>query len=419
MSKLTDIEIRNWIKSGERFDMRAVGDGLYLRYRPIDATPVWRFRYRFAGKQRIMNLGSYATLSLADARKTAKELSAKVCLGHDVAGEKQERKTAAKAKIEEAKRAITVAQLADEYFERNILGRWKHPNIVRSRIEKDIKPNIGKLAVDAVKPMHIDAMLQTIVKRGAPTIANDVLRWTKRLFDFAIKRHLTEHNPASAFDTSDAGGKEKSRERALSEAELIQLFAAMKTAKGFSRENELTIKLLLLLAVRKSELTESPWAEFDLENAVWHLAAERTKTDTAIDIPLPPVAVEWLRNLHALACGSKWVLPARKAQSRMLPHICESTVGVALGKVKHGLEHFTAHDLRRTARTHLAAMGIAPYVAERCLNHKLKGVEERYNRHDYFEERKAALNAWAGLLERMEKGETGKVVPIKKAAKSA
>jgi len=414
MSRLTDIEIRNWIKTGERFDMRSVGDGLYLRFRKVDAVPVWRFRYRFAAKQRIMNLGNYTTLSLADARKTAKELSAKVSLGYDVAGEKQERKAKLKAQIEEEKRAMTVAHLADEYFERNILGRWKHPNIVRSRIEKDIKPNIGKLAVDAVKPMHIDAMLQTIVKRGAPTMANDVLRWTKRIFDFAIKRHLAEHNPASAFDTSDAGGKEKSRDRALSETELIQLFAAMKTAKGFSRENELTIKLLLLLAVRKSELIEAPWSEFDLDNAVWHLPAERTKTETAIDIPLPPLAVEWLKELHQLGCGSPWILPARKAQARMLPHICDSTIGVALAKVKHGLEHFTAHDLRRTARTHLAALGITPHVAERCLNHKLKGIEERYNRHDYFEERKVALGSWANLLTRLEQGETGRVVPIKR-----
>ncbi len=419
MSKITDIEIRAWIKTGERFEGKAIGDGLYLRFREGDTVPGWRFRYRFAGKQRIMNLGSYATLSLADARKTAKEMGAKVALGHDVAGEKQERKIEAKAKIEEEKRAMTVAQLADDYFERNILGRWKHPNIVRSRIEKDIKPNIGKLAVDAVKPMHIDAMLQTIVKRGAPTMANDVLRWTKRIFDFAIKRHLAEYNPASAFDSSDAGGQEKSRDRALSEADLIQLFTAMKTARGFSRENELTIKLLLLLAVRKSELIGAPWTEFDLDNAVWHLPAERTKTESAIDIPLPSIAVEWLHDLHRLACGSAWVLPARKAQARMLPHICESTIGVALGKVKHGLEHFTTHDLRRTARTHLAALGISPHVAERCLNHKLKGMEERYNRHDYFEERKAALNAWADLLARLESGDTDKVIPIKRGKKTA
>ena len=84
-----------------------------------------------------------------------------------MAGEKQERKTVALAKIEAARTVMTVAKLSDEYFERMVLGKWKHPNIVRSRIEGDIKPNIGKLALDDVQPRHIDAMLQTVVKRGA------------------------------------------------------------------------------------------------------------------------------------------------------------------------------------------------------------------------------------------------------------
>lgn len=414
MAKLTDIEIRNWIKSGERFEGRSAGDGLYLRYREADVSPTWRFRYRFDGKQRVMSLGSYRDVSLADARETVKKLAAQVALGHDVAGEKQERKQAALAKIEAEKNAYTVAELADEYFERMILGRWKHPNIVRSRIEKDIKPAIGSLKVEDVKPRHIDELLQAVVKRGAPTMANDVLRWLKRMFNYAIKRHVIENNPAAAFDLSDAGGREEGRKRWLTSDELVKLFAAMRHASGFSVENDLTIKLLLLLAVRKGELIGARWTEFDLGNAVWNLPEERTKTGNAIDIPLPPIAVEWLRELERLSCGSAWVLPARKMQDRMIPHISDSTLSVALAKVKHGLPSFTIHDLRRTARTHLEALGVAPHIAERCLNHKIKGVEGIYNRHDYFEERKTALNAWAALLVQLENGDTDKVVPIKR-----
>ncbi|MGB4225757.1 MAG: Arm DNA-binding domain-containing protein [Candidatus Dechloromonas phosphoritropha] len=208
MGKLTDIEIRGWIKAGERFEGRADGDGdgdgdgLYLRFREGGTRASWRFRYRFGGKQRVMNLGSYAVLSLANARKTAQEMAARVSLGYDVAGEKQERKREAAAKIEDEKNAWTVAKLADEYFERTILGHWKHPNIVRSRIENVIKPAIGKKKAEDVRPRDIDAMLQSVVKRGAPTVANEVLRWSKRIFDFGIKRQVIEINPASAFDPS-------------------------------------------------------------------------------------------------------------------------------------------------------------------------------------------------------------------------
>jgi len=424
MGKLTDLQIRDWIKRGERFDTRGDGDGLYLRFRPVDSVPAWIFRYRFDGKARKMNLGSYKTMSLADARKTAKEMRARVALGYDPAGEKQERKREAVRKIEEAKLQMTMGQLADEYFAAMILGRWKHPNIVRARIENDIKPNIGKLAVADVKPQHIDAMLQTIVKRGAPTMANDVLRWVKRMFDYAIKRQMVTFNPATAFSLIDAGGKEASRERWLTRPELVKLFEAMRTAKGWNILNTYAVKLLLMLACRRDELITAPVAEFDLDAAVWHLPAERTKTGKAIDIPLPRQAVAILRELVRIGGGSAWLFPARKMQERMVPHIDLNTVGAALAKnirpvlKKQGVTEFTVHDLRRTARSHLSALGVSPYVAERCLNHAVKGVESIYNRHDFFEERKAALQAWADVLDQCERG-GAEVIELKPAKKGA
>ncbi|AJJ18199.1 tyrosine-type recombinase/integrase [Yersinia intermedia] len=408
MGKLTDLQIKAWLKAGERFEGRSDGNGLYLCYRESFASPKWRFRYRFAGKARAMWIGSYAELSLAKARETIKLLSARVSLGYDVAGEKKERKADALAKIESDKNALLVSHLATEYFERQILGRWKHPDILRRRIDKDINPNIGHLKADEVKPRHIDDMLQNILARGAPTVANDVLRWTRRIFNYGIKRHILEVNPTTAFDISDAGGQEKARERYLDTGELEQLFAAMRLAKGFSIQNELTMKLLLLLCCRKMELCAARWEDIDLENAIWHLTS--TKNGDAIDIPLPPVAITWFQQLKDMSFSSEWVLPARKMQNRMIPHIAESTLPVALAKVKtqmQGVENFTVHDFRRTARTHLASLGVDPIVAERCLNHRIKGVEGIYNRHQYLDERRKALNLWADKLVKLESRERG------------
>ncbi|CNJ19042.1 TPA: tyrosine-type recombinase/integrase [Yersinia enterocolitica] len=422
MAKLTDMQIRAWIKAGERFEGRADGNGLYLRHREADRSPSWRFRYKFSGKSRIMLIGSYSEISLSKARDIVKELSARVSLGYDVAGEKQERKTEALAKMEAEKNAMRVSELAAEYFERQILPRWKHPDILRRRIDKDINPHIGSMKVEDVKPRHIDDMLKAIVDRGAPTIATDVLRWTRRIFDYGIKRHALEVNPCSAFEVADAGGKEVSRDRWLTRDELIRLFQAMRMAKGFSRQNEITFKLLLALCVRKMELCAARWEEFDLDAAIWHLPAERSKNGDAIDIPLPPPAVEWLKELHTFSCNSAWVLPARKMQNRMIPHIQESTLPVALAKVRAEMadvENVTIHDFRRTARTHLASLGVDPVVAERCLNHRIKGVEGIYNRHQYFDERKAALAQWAALLVALERGEDYNVTPINRTHKTA
>lgn len=416
MAAITDKEIRGWIRSGDRFEQKGIGDGLYLRFRPSDAAPRWLFRYRFAGEQRIMHVGSFNDVSLADARKTAKALRALVSLGHDVAGEKQEQKREAVARIEAARSLLTVGKLADQYYEAQIAGRLKHPQIVRSRIERDIKPHLGKLAVQEVSPKHVTAMLDAIVARGAPTIANDVLRLTNRLFNYAIKRELAQSNPAAAFDQADAGGKEESRDRWLTREELAALFAAMRDAAGWTHENSQTVRLLLMLAVRKSELIGARVEELDLDAAVWHLPGERTKTGSAIDIPLPSQAVEIVQDLIRLAEGSAWLLPARKAQTRMLPHIDNNTINAAMAKCirpKMTGEAFSPHDFRRTARTHLEALGVMPHVAERCLNHKVKGVQGIYNRHDYFAERKAALQAWADLLTDLEQHGTSKVVPIR------
>jgi len=414
MSKLNDLQIKNWIKNNIRFEGKGDGGGLYLSYRKSFAVPIWRFRYRFSGKQRVMNIGSYSTLSLADARKTAKELSAKVSLGHDVAGEKQELKAAATAKIEAKKNAFTAGQLADKYFNDKILGNWKHPNIVRSKIEKDIKPIIGHIPVDSVKPAHIDEILTTTVDRGAPTVANNVLRILKQMFDYAIKRHIVQFNPAAAFDTSDAGGKENSRDRVLSRSELVSLFDAMRKAKGFSQVNMITMRLLLITCVRKNELCRARKENFDLDAGTWCLLSE--KTGAKVIIPLPPLAIISLKELFRLSCESEWLLPARKSQDRRLPHISESTLNVALKKVTPlmGVESFTIHDFRRTARTHIESLGFLPHIGERCINHKIRGMAGIYNRYDYFEERKSALELWATFLEGCENGKDWNVTPIRK-----
>ncbi|HUL13827.1 MAG TPA: Arm DNA-binding domain-containing protein, partial [Methylococcaceae bacterium] len=156
MAKLTDLKIRALIKAGDRFGAVSDGDGLYLCWPEKYAKPFWRFRYKLAGKPRVMSIGNYDALGLADARKTVKELRAQVALGRDPAGEKQERKAMSLAKIEEAKNARTVGQLADEYFQRMIEGKIKNHHILNGRIEKHIRRTIGKLPVQDVKPLHID-----------------------------------------------------------------------------------------------------------------------------------------------------------------------------------------------------------------------------------------------------------------------
>ncbi len=118
--------------------------------------------------------------------------------------------------------------------------------------------------------------------------------------------------------------------------------------------------------------------------------------------------------------GSEWVFPARRRDARSkAEHVGRDTLNVALSRVDTSkIEAFTVHDLRRTARTHLAAIGVAPHVAELCLNHKPRGVGAIYDRHSYFNERRVALQSWTDLLVQLEAGKTN-VVPIKTRASKA
>jgi integrase len=120
----------------------------------------------------------------------------------------------------------------------------------------------------------------------------------------------------------------------------------------------------------------------------------------------------WLRAQREYACGSDHVFPQRRRDHRQrVPHVGLDTLNVALTRVMHGLKPFTLHDLRRTARTQLAALGVRREVAERCLGHKIRGVEGTYDRYDYFDERRAAFQQWTAVLLDAERGER-KVTPI-------
>lgn len=281
----------------------------------------------------------------------------------------------------------------------------------RRYLDKYLLPKLGRFPASEITPADVARMLDEI-KGRAPTAANDLLRFTRRIFAFGVRRRFLLSNPAADFSPRlDAGGTERPRSRALSSDELAQLFERIRETPTFGEDNVLAIKLLLALCVRKGELLGARWEEFDLEalspsGAVWHLPAARTKTGEGLDIPLAPEVLDWLRRLRELAASSEYVFPKRRRDPReRVPHVGVDTLNVALQRVKHGLRHFTLHDLRRTARTHLAALGIRREVAERCLGHKLRGVEGTYDRHDYFKDRRAALETWTAHLAGIERGE--------------
>lgn len=400
-SLMNDQQLKSLNQDGKPL-LKAVDDLLYFRV-VESGRSYWCVRYKLPGQKRSqINIGRYGKgegrLSISEARIEAAKIRAIIRNGEDPILLKKRTQIAS---------LKTVNEVAEDYLA-HYCKTIENPHIPQRIYRKDIAPSIGELPISKVVAADILAIVRSIKHSQRPSISNDALQLSKKILNHGIKLGLLAFNPASVLDVADAGGKEESRERSLTEEELKIVFRVLRSrANQFTRENYLAIALLLVTLVRKSELINAPWHEFDLENRLWTIPAERTKTKKTITIPLPFAAIDWLEELKIYANGAEYVFPSRKEGAKH-PHISADTLNHALAKMfgmkvdsnkknyedhlgKAGILHFIIHDLRRTARTIISSNGTPPHIAERCLNHKLKGVIGIYDRHDYLEERREAL----------------------------
>ncbi len=405
--RISDITLRAWLRAGA-VD-RGIGGGLTFvasGFAAQKGQASWVLRYRFAGKSKEKWLGRYPDIPLQAARELSRVDRAKIQQGVDVAAEKQQTKI-----LERRKRPCLA--LRRVWHRRYIMPNYGEPERIESTFVRYVDPIIGHLLVEQVEPEHIERILDRTVKAGAPTVANDLLRYLVRMFDFAVRKRYRTDNPTTGFTLQDAGGTERARTRWLDCGQLSELATAMRETENFGRVNELSVWLLLALCVRKMELLSAKKSAFNLQLAQWALTGEDTKTRAPLIIPLPDVVVGWLEEVMVFSGKSEYLFPARrKVRSRLgkpatnrFPHISPDTLNVALGRLTTlEIAHFTVHDMRRTARTHLARMGIAPDIAERALNHAIQSTEGIYNQYDYMRERRIALSRWADYLHLMEQG---------------
>ena len=282
--KLTSLSVERAHRFGGAVLLLSDGDGLYFRKQTRDGA-AWMFRYRFAGRERWMTLGNFPDMSLAAARIEAREKRLMLDKRRDPLFAKQEAEEAQRAAIAAQKARQTFRDLAEDWYSTEIdPRRLKHPKVPRRYLDKYLLPTFGE-RVPAEITAADAARLLAQVRKSAPTAANDLLRFMRRVFRFGVRRHVLTSNPVADFDQSDAGGPERARKRALSVEELGRLLKALRESPSFGGANLLAVKLLLALGVRKGELLGAQWGEFDLDSAspTWRLPASRTKTGESLD----------------------------------------------------------------------------------------------------------------------------------------
>ena len=368
-----------------------LGESLYFRISNSGGTS-FEVRYTVFSKRRVITLDKpYPHLSLAEARIKASEIKILAKQGKDPLEQR---------KLQQEKPFNQLNDLAHDWLtERE--KRIKTAHIYRRVYDKDIAPILGSLPPETIRPIDVRTVIQKIANDGRPTIANDALTYLKQIFRHGIKLGELQSNPAEAFKYDDAGGVEKARSRALTLKEVKALFIELHQQKEqIARENYLAIALLACLACRKMELLAAKWDEFNFDESFWVIPVERTKTDSSIKIPLAHPVMQWLHELKVRSAGSEFAFPSRRRSKR--DHVSPDTLNAAINKLfkeeKLKMEQFTVHDLRRTARTQLSSLKVPPHINERCLNHKIRGVEGVYDQYDYFDERKEALTQLADLI---------------------
>lgn len=411
MGKLTDVQLRNWVKAGKPV---AIADGEGLTFTLSEkGTAAWTLRYRIVGKRKEFTLGRYPDIPLTKAREIASAKRAEVQQGIDVAAQKRKAE-------HEAANAWTFRKLAEDYFEK-VSDRLAN-NTIRGRAQQlrdYVHPKIGNIAAADVSPVEIVAIVEAASVKSLH-VARLVLIAIKEVFAHGIARHVVTQNPC-AHITAKAiiGGTKQQRERVmLTDGEIGEVFKALPT---LSRPNALMVRILLATGTRIGELVQAEWTSVNLDQAEWTIPVEHSKTKKAFTIPLVPMVAGWFAELQSMAFGSRYVLPirCRNHGTEEDAPMQLTTLNAALNALAKTLgdkcRRFTPHDLRSTMRSHLGALGVDVLIAERCLNHSLGGLVAVYDKHDYLSERRRALELWAAKLASIEKGEAFNVVLLKRA----
>lgn len=398
---LTDTKVKG-VKPQEKPFKLADGGGLFLLVQP-DGRRYWRLKYRFAGKEKLLALGVYPAVTLAQARGLRDEAKAKLRGQIDPGAERKE----AKLKVRHDA-GNTFAAVAREWHMKQT-GKWSvsHGEKVMGGLKLHVLPMIGHMPLDAIKPRDLLTLLERVGAKS-PDRAKRMRQYCDQIFRMALIDGRAERNPAADLARALHTPQKGQHYAALTKDQLPIFVRALAADKRLATTTRLGLRLLSLTFVRPGELRQARWEEFDLSQKLWTIPAARMKARQEHLVPLCPQAIAALEELHELTGTCDLVFPSR---SNVRRPISENTFRKALHDMGFMV---TAHGFRSTASTYLNEMGFRADVIERQLAHGDRNkVRAAYNRAQYLAERRDMMAHWGDLLTSMER--EGKVLPIRRA----
>jgi integrase len=369
---LTDAQIRELQPRATRYSV-ADGNGLVLEVMPTGSR-IWRFRYSLHGVRRpLVTIGDYRLVSLRVARARAHKYAEMVAGGiSPVSIARQDRG---------AEKRINVLRDAAELYVSTVMADKsdEYRRTTQRALDKDVLPALGGKAIGQVTADDVRKVCERIKHRGSPKMALHTRNVVKRLYEFLIAKQLATTNPAQAIEARSIATSVR-RSRVLAPQEIGTMLRAIYVS-SIRRPLKLALHLLALTLVRKSELIESTWDEFDLDAAIWTLPASRTRADAETQVYLPTQAVAMLRELKQVRISRKFVFPTVRGKEGP---ISKSTLNQAVKSLGLELEHFVLDDFRRTASRYLDeieqrsdARGDVPVEQRRLLQKWADFVDEQ------------------------------------------
>ena len=401
-----------------RYETSVAGHrGLIVTVHPTgDRTYSYRGRIEGRLHRERLEIDGVPVTTFAEARKVYGDLAARRRTGVHLPSRHQQ---AAQERAEHP----TVAKLCADYIERHAKPNKRSWQQDARMLAKDVLPAWGKLKADAITRPGVVALLDEITDRGSPMQAGKVLALVRKVWNFGLDRGAVPTNPAARIPRPV---KVRAKDRVLSDAEL-RVFWLRLDESGMRPQVAGALRLQLLTGSRIGEALSVEWSEVDAKAATWLIPAAKSKSKREHLVPLSARA---LAAIQAQPQVGRYVFPARGKEPKAVRtevaahELTEALAGdTAFARAirEAGGQPFTSHDLRRTVETRLASLGIGREVRDRVLNHRDASVSgTHYNRHDYLAEKRAALEAWASLLDGIVSGKApGKVASIHRARRRA
>lgn len=391
---LTDIKVRN-LKGRDRQYKVADGRGLFLVITST-GSKYWRFRYRFADREKSLALGIYPDVSLADARNKCHEARKMLANNIDPGADKQNKKRARKLAA-----ANTFEAVAREWYKKNS-GQWvdSHGDRIVRRLEKDVFPWLGKRPITEINAPEILAVLQRIENRGAIETAHRTHQNIGQIFRYAIASGYAENDPSPHLRGALKPVQQRHHASITDPKAIGNLLRAIHSYEGFFA-TKCALRLAPLFFVRPGELRKAEWDEFNFETAEWRIPASKMKMRELHIVPLSTQAIFILRELRMLTGNGKFVFPSVRTSKRPMS---ENTVTGALRRLGYTSDEMTGHGFRSMACTILNEQGWNRDAIERQLAHaERNNIRAAYNYAEYLPERRKMMQQWADYLDALVK----------------